>query len=676
MNQKTTKRALLASVMSLMLSLAMLIGATFAWFTDTASTAVNKIQSGTLKLSLQYAKEYNTDGTVKTWEDAEGGTLNFLRTDGTKLSADANILWEPGATYKLPQLKISNEGSLALKYKVVISGATGDTDLLSQIDFTSKVNGGAAATFTDGATLVDGKQLLPKEGSTVHSDTIDIEGTMKTTADNKYQNKTITGIAITVAATQATYENDSISDQYDKDAEYPIIAAANVTVDADKKTVGEKAFFSAEKVEGTNDPVAKVTVSEGTQMKDNATQLKVTINKSATPANFNVKATEDAKTLEVKAEGLAENNTKPLKVELYVGSGLSNLNLYHRNVLMKAKSSVEAVTDDQDYYYNKSTGVITMLSSTFSPFTYTFQKGSWNDHVADKYITDVDKSGKTVTVSTAEELALFAKQVTADKVNYSGYTVNITKNIDLGAYLWKPINASTRMSGITINGNNHTVSNLLVQSCTNSKGYGTGFIGDMSGSITIKDVSFTKANVTFGFNAYWGNVGGIVMGYTYGTTLFENVSVTDSTIWGYGKVGCLLGMGADPGVHVTFKNCVSKNNTIHGVYNLGGLAGNIQRKEGTDNGKVENCTVENVNVIYDNGEKYVDLNHASATFKNNDRNSGIDVIKTVSGKWWIYQGYYWGGFADYYVSYGYSEYDAPVSGYTMKLANSEYCVNK
>lgn len=43
-----------------------------------------------------------------------------------------------------------------------------------------------------------------------------------------------------------------------------------------------------------------------------------------------------------------------------------------------------------------------------------------------------------------------------------------------------------------------------------------------------------------------GNVGGIVLGYTYGTTLFENVSVTNSSIWGYGKIGILLGMGADP----------------------------------------------------------------------------------------------------------------------------------
>ncbi len=37
--------------------------------------------------------------------------------------------------------------------------------------------------------------------------------------------------------------------------------------------------------------------------------------------------------------------------------------------------------------------------------------------------------------------------------------------------------------------------------------------------------------------------------------------------------------------------------------------------------------------------------------------------KTISGKWWIYNGYYWGGYADYYISYGDSSYDAPVSGY-------------
>ena len=42
-NRKSTKRALLGSVMAMVLCRAMLVGATFAWFTDTASTGVNKI---------------------------------------------------------------------------------------------------------------------------------------------------------------------------------------------------------------------------------------------------------------------------------------------------------------------------------------------------------------------------------------------------------------------------------------------------------------------------------------------------------------------------------------------------------------------------------------------------------------------------------------------------------
>lgn len=159
---------------------------------------------------------------------------------------------------------------------------------------------------------------------------------------------------------------------------------------------------------------------------------------------------------------------------------------------------------------------------------------------------------------------------------------------------------------------------------------------------------------------------------SYGTTLFENVSVTNSSIWGFGKIGILLGMGADPGVKVTFKDCVSKNNTIHAAYDMGGLAGMIQRGNGVDNASVENCTVENITVDY--YEECVDV-QGKATLKENDKN-GADVIKEVSGKYWVNGGYYWGGYADYYVSYGDSSYDAPVEGYSMRLANSEYCVNK
>ena len=51
-NTKTTKRALCSALLALVLCVAMLMGTTFAWFTDSASTAVNKIQAGTLDVQL------------------------------------------------------------------------------------------------------------------------------------------------------------------------------------------------------------------------------------------------------------------------------------------------------------------------------------------------------------------------------------------------------------------------------------------------------------------------------------------------------------------------------------------------------------------------------------------------------------------------------------------------
>ena len=89
-NKRATKRALLTSVMALVMCVVMLVGTTFAWFTDTASTGVNKIQAGNLDIELQMK---DNDGN---WVKAEGKTLTFK----TKYNRSAyKILWEPGCTY-------------------------------------------------------------------------------------------------------------------------------------------------------------------------------------------------------------------------------------------------------------------------------------------------------------------------------------------------------------------------------------------------------------------------------------------------------------------------------------------------------------------------------------------------------------------------------------------------
>ena len=637
-NRKSTKRALLGSVMAMVLCLAMLVGATFAWFTDTASTGVNKIQAGKLDVALEM-KEGDS------WVSAEGKTLNWV-----KAAAGEQVLWEPGCTYTLPELRVINNGNLALKYKVTITGINGSAKLNEAIEWTI----GDVAMGTE-------QHLAAGE-----SNAFTIKGHMKESAGNEYMNESIDGIAITVVATQDTVESDSFNNTYDASATYPVVAVGDVNTDGDTVLKDKE-----------EDHTIQVTVPAGA-LDEGVQSLKLEVVKSATPAGVQVASTESSQSYEVTMKDQSGNadstNGTLMTVEMNVGKNRTALKLYHDGEKMTNDSGT--LTDAADHYvYDAATGYVTMKVSHFSPFTAVFARDYWTDHAADGYATPVDTANKVVTVASAEELALFAKEVTDDGKNYSGYTLNLANDVDLGEYLWKPINGYNRLSGIVVNGNGHTIRNMKVRGCTNSSVYGAGFIGDINGAVTVKNIAFDGADVFFVNYAkpqFAGNVGGVVLGYTYGTTLFENVSVTNSSIWGFGKIGILLGMGADPGVKVTFKDCVSKNNTIHAAYDMGGLAGMIQRGNGVDNASVENCTVEHITVDY--YEECVDV-QGKATLKENDKN-GADVIKEVSGKYWVNGRYYWGGYADYYVSYGDSSYDAPVEGYSMRLANSEYCVNK
>ncbi len=660
--QTSTKRALVFQLLSMLVCVSMLVGSTFAWFTDTASTAVNTIQAGNLDVQL-----LDADGN-----ELGAAPLKWVAKDGR---AQSEIFWEPGATYNLESFRIKNNGNLSLKYQVVISGIQGNAKLLEVIDFTY--------TVADEAGTVTAYDIAGEHPLAAGKDSglITISGHMQETAGNEYMNEKIEGIAIAVYARQDTGESDSDGNGYDADAKYPVSAVTSVELDADGKIKEELIFHAGTKVAGTTTPAATVTLPAGAKMNAGTTKATLVIRETDTPKNFTVELTQTApKTLDISLEGVATDNTGLIKVEFYIGTGLSLVEIYHSGTRMSRCSGLQWVDEDQEFYYNAATGFVTMLTSSFSPFTYTSDKFYWgrNGNMASDYATPVDTEQKTVTISTPAEMALFASQVTNQKVSYAGYTVNITADIDLGDGYWTPISAGARLAGITINGNGHTIRNMLVRGCTNSSGYGFAFIGDMRGAITIRNLAFDNANVkAIKYGSYWGNVGGIVMGYTYGTTVFENVSVTNSCIEGYGKIGILLGMGADPGVSVTFRNCVSKDNTIYGTYNLGGLAGNIQRKAGIDYTVVENCTVENIAVIHASNDVYQNFVNMTATFQSDDSTSGTDVVKTITGEYWLYNGYYWGGYADYYVSYGGSSVDPVITaGGSGNIANSEITVNK
>ncbi len=214
MNRKTTKRALGLSFVSLLLCFTMLMGTTFAWFTDNATVAVNTIQAGTLDIKLLAS---NDESEVnEPTNSLENQTLKFVDEKGNGMTG---ILFEPGARFNLQQVWLYNAGNLHAKYKVVISGIDGDEELAKVLDV--YVNGQPTnKTLAELAMTANGvvkeNTIAPKQFDTFGTITLK----MQESAGNEYQGETIEGIAITVYATQAAAEYDSFNNTYDANAEY------------------------------------------------------------------------------------------------------------------------------------------------------------------------------------------------------------------------------------------------------------------------------------------------------------------------------------------------------------------------------------------------------------------------------------------------------------------------
>ena len=236
-NSKSTKRALLTSVLALLMCVTMLVGATFAWFTDTASTGVNKIQAGNLDVELEYK---NSD------------TTGFTKADKNTKVFKEGALWEPGHV-EYVVLKVSNAGSLALKYKlgINIASETGSTNVYNNTfklsdyirfavldgDQSGQGRDNLVAAATDSKLIKEGyskeDHLLAGENNN-NEKVVTLVVWMPTTVGNEANYKKgatapSINLGINVVATQYTHENDSFNEQYDKDATYPVTTTDELT---------------------------------------------------------------------------------------------------------------------------------------------------------------------------------------------------------------------------------------------------------------------------------------------------------------------------------------------------------------------------------------------------------------------------------------------------------------
>lgn len=224
MNKKTRKKALLSSVISLLLCCVMLMGTTFAWFTDSVSSTSNKIQSGNLDIDLL------VEG--KSIDNGEFEGAIFPATD----------LWEPGYT-KVANIEIVNKGTLAFEYmlqlvKVENQETTSSYDLASVIDVYMLEEEPAGRADLEGVapvcTLADVLNSADNDGfahgmlypagnadGLASSTPVTIVLKMREEAGNEYQDLSVgDSFDIVLKAKQLTYEEDSFDDQYDAEATY------------------------------------------------------------------------------------------------------------------------------------------------------------------------------------------------------------------------------------------------------------------------------------------------------------------------------------------------------------------------------------------------------------------------------------------------------------------------
>lgn len=232
MKSKNTKRALLASILSIMLCMAMLIGSTFAWFTDNVTSGKNKIVAGNLDIELNYKN-------VKMAADGENFAEVLPTTENLFVNSEGNdIRWEPGAA-AVTYLELKNAGNLALKYQLSVDAKDtvvgSDGAALSKVLKTAVVEITEAevgtydrATAVQKAKAVDAERILgyKKPGEMTEQGQVEylamivyfpeeIGNTYEGAVYNRADVELKIELSLNLVATQMPHENDSFGKDYD-----------------------------------------------------------------------------------------------------------------------------------------------------------------------------------------------------------------------------------------------------------------------------------------------------------------------------------------------------------------------------------------------------------------------------------------------------------------------------
>ncbi len=498
-NSKNTKRALVSSTIALIVCISMLIGSTYAWFTDSVSSSNNIIKSGNLDVEFKYSTD------LTNWNNVTE-TTNIFKTD---------TLWEPGHT-EVVYLSIENVGSLDLKYQLGINivsetgsiNKDGNPFKLSQfIDFGVKDPAPATkyATAADAILAVKDSAKKISAGFTKanelqadsNAEIVALVVYMPTTVTNEANYKTGEAIpqiklGLNLVASQLASESDSFGSNYDALATFPngfyTAPQENFSESSNETTFSFENDTETVKISGTTEADKDVTAS-------------------ITPTTPH----DDTNAFSLKSEGVdvvsydikVENYTNDVTVEIFIGKGLVGVELYHDGVAM----------DAADYSYDSATGYVTFKTTSFSIFDIAL-------------VNPADIKGGEALKAVLDEKDEI--KLTQDITLSGTYTIPEGRNIVLD------LNGKT-ISGTTVTPSGSIVSLFDVR----------GTLVVKNGTITVKhtdtNMEWNKASEIFyvGFNgrldvidATLENLGGTDMAYCVDMVNATNITfnATNSTI--------------------------------------------------------------------------------------------------------------------------------------------------
>lgn len=493
MNIKSTKGKLLMSAVSLLVCMSMLVTSTFAWFTDTASSANNIIASGNLDVELYHENAYTK--TLGTDTEPAAPVKVDENTTDLFIGADGNaMLWEPGAV-AWENITIKNAGDLALVYQFTVTtanenkvvDAAGNQYGLSQILKVGIVPGGLTDVSSRTAVInAVNNSWKPITSVVVHEDRTNailanseqklgvVVYWQPSDNDNNFNvnnGKTMISkdgqplsgdaieplsvdLGITVLATQAPHESDSFGTDYDANAATdvfptftgPFTATTDITGLTDENGKLKTAVVIGEEGNGIYAIVPVGTMTTGSA-------LTLTVDTTDRSDNIEMTRGQVSRSLDVHIDGITAENevaaTIALGNVLPAGYKDANVQLYHveneEANEMVAVNDIVALSDHNEYLYNAQNGEVFVSMATFSEVTLVIDpKDPWDGTIDTEWYT---LDATEFVIDTAEELAGLGAIVGGmaagiEQDDFAGKTVKLDANLDLGGdkgKVWYPI---------------------------------------------------------------------------------------------------------------------------------------------------------------------------------------------------------------------------------------------